>query len=200
MTQPLTRHLTEDELDLLLDDEAQVVTLALRAHVDACIECQQALRRAGEIVSLLDALPHPAPSGALSDRIMQEVHVFEPVSVTARDFVRHVVRPWVPARTTQRVALGVGAIAAALIGMVIGSVLLRNLDLGVLVAQVGLDRLVTLVGAALQEVATTVLGPATVVMTGTSTGTTMLLVIAGFAVTAGAVTLGLRALLRGARR
>lgn len=200
MPQPLNRHLTDDELDLLLDDEEQVVTIPLRAHVHECPHCQHALRRAGEIVALLEALPHPAPSGALSDRVMQEVHVFEPVSVTVRDFVRDVVRPLVPARPAQRVVLALGSVAAAVLAVFGGVVLVRNLDIGVFVAQVGLDQLVTLAGTALREVATTVLGPAAGIVTGNSTLTTLLLVTAGFALTAGLVTLGLRAFLRNARR
>lgn len=200
MSQPLNRHLTDDELDLLLDDEEHVVTIPLRAHVQACPPCQAALQRAGEIVALLDALPHPAPSGALSDRIMHEVHVFEPVSVTVRDFVRDVVRTLVPARPAQRVALALGSAAGAVLAVFGGILLVRNIDLGVFIAQVGLDQLVTLAGTAMREVSTTVLGPAAGVVTGSGAGTTALLVTVGFALTAGAVTLGLRAVLRHSRR
>lgn len=200
MSQPLNRHLTDDELDLLLDDEEQVVTIPLRAHVHECPHCQHALRRAGEIVALLEALPHPAPSGALSDRVMQDVHVFTPVSVTARDFVRDVVRPLVPVRPAHRVALVLGSAATAVLAVFAGVVLVRNIDIGVFVARVGLDHVVTLTATALREVSATVLGPAAGVVTGNSTGTTLLLVTAGFALTAGAVTIGLRVVLRRAQR
>ena len=108
------RHLLPDEIDQLLDGEAGFGVAPLMAHVEACAACRAELAEARQIVNALERLPHFTPSPSFSDRVMSQVHVFEPWHVTALDTVKR----WIPASRSARVlALGTTSVFALTISV-----------------------------------------------------------------------------------
>jgi hypothetical protein len=102
------RHLLPNEIDLLLDEPSGFGVQPLREHVRDCPDCRARLDEAKAVVGALAELPLMAPRIGLADRVMQQVPVFEPWHVAARDAV---VR-WMPTSQTARV------LAAALVAVV----------------------------------------------------------------------------------
>jgi hypothetical protein len=130
------RHLLPNEIDLLVDGDVGFGVAPLRGHVRQCLECQAKVDEAREVALALEELPHLAPSTAFAERVMAQVHVFEPWHVAARDSVRRLVPRSVPARA-----------AAVLLGSA-ASIVLASVSIW-LAAR--LDMLAFLSGAAVQR-------------------------------------------------
>lgn len=117
----INRHLLPNEIDLLVDGDVGFGVAPLRAHVRQCPECQAKVDEAREIVDALEELPHFAPSSVFADRVMQQVHVFEPWHVAARNSALRLVPRSTPARVAAAVmgvaATTVLAVASLWIGM-----------------------------------------------------------------------------------
>jgi len=105
----LTRHLLPDELDLLLDGETGFGVQQLTAHLRECAECRDELEALRAFVLDIETLPEIAPVDGFADRVMREVHVFEPWHVA----VRTSVEDWVPSSPVARVAAGTALTGAA---------------------------------------------------------------------------------------
>jgi hypothetical protein len=93
------RHLLPNEIDLLLDGEVGFGVAPLRAHVDACEDCQARLARSRKIVDALEDLPHFAPKPRFADRVMTQVQIVEPWHVAALDMASRFVPRSTPVRT-----------------------------------------------------------------------------------------------------
>jgi hypothetical protein len=132
----INRHLLPNEIDLIVDGDVGFGVAPLRAHVRQCGECQARVDEARVIVDALEELPHFAPSSLFSERVMTQVHVFEPWHVAARNSVRRYVPRSTPAR-----------VAAAAMGLAASAVL------GVLTLWIGMrvDMLTFFSGAAVQQ-------------------------------------------------
>jgi hypothetical protein len=186
----LNRHLRPDEIDLLLDPEVGFGVQPLRQHVRDCAECQAELDRAQEFLFVLEDMPHFAPSSDFADRVMLQVQVFEPWHVAARNSVRR----FVPASRPARVAAGVGLAASA--GIVVSGAtwVLTNADIGLLMANVGLEQAQRTASAALSDLVIAAVGQSG--LEAWAAGGPMIAVAAGagFVAVAGAMVAGLRAL------
>lgn len=192
----LDRHLRPDEIELLLDEEEGFGVAPLRSHARSCVACQAELESAREVMLALDALPDFAPSAGFADRVMSEVQLFEPWHAAAT----RTVEQFVPASRPARVAAGVGLAAGAGLMTAGGTWALARADMGLVLAQLGLDRVREQVAAALADVLTTVLGqPALEAM---QTGTPEMLAVAmgSFVAVAGMGVVGLRVLASASRR
>lgn len=186
----LNRHLRPDEIDLLLDPEVGFGTQPLRAHVRDCPQCQAELDRAQEMLFVLEDLPHFTPSADFADRVMLHVQVFEPWHVAARNSLRQLV----PASRPARVAAGVGLAASAGLMATGATWVLNHADLGLLLANVGLDRAQQAASAAMSELVLAAVGQTG--LDAWSTGGVKVVVAAGagFVAAASATVAGLRAL------
>ena len=102
------RHLLPNEIDLLLDEDSGFGVRPLREHVRGCADCRARLTDAQEVVAALDEVPLFSPSVGLADRVMNQVPVFVPWHVAARDAVSR----WSPSSPPAR------ALATALIALV----------------------------------------------------------------------------------
>lgn len=105
----LTRHLLPDELDLLLDGETGFGVQQLTGHLRDCAQCRDELAALRAFVLGLETLPEMAPAGGFADRVMLEVHVFEPWHVA----IRTSVAGWMPASPAMRFAAGTALTSAA---------------------------------------------------------------------------------------
>ena len=77
------RHLTPQELDLLVDGEEGAVVAPLLAHLDECVTCRTEFENQQQLVTTLEQMPHFTPSPLFAYRVMKKVEVFEPWHVTA---------------------------------------------------------------------------------------------------------------------
>jgi hypothetical protein len=105
----LTRHLLPDELDLLLDGETGFGVQQLTGHLRDCAQCRTELTALREFVMDIETLPELAPTAGFADRVLAEVHVFEPWHVAARTSVAR----WVPSSPLARIAAGATFTATA---------------------------------------------------------------------------------------
>lgn len=176
------RHLLPDEIDQLLDDEVGFGTAPLKAHIAECGECRGKLDDARVVTSLIEALPHLAPSHRFSERVMTDVPVFVPWHVAARDSIAE----WLPAAgRSRRVALVAGTAVAAVLTLVTVA-LATQTDLLTFAANVAVDRMREVVVAGVGSVVVNLFGEQTfnaVAQHGPL----------GFALAGGAVLLGLGA-------
>ena len=186
----LNRHLRPDEIDLLLDPEVGFGVQPLRQHVRECAACQAELDRAQEFLFVLEDIPHFAPSSNFADRVMLQVQVFEPWHVAARNSLLKVV----PSSRPARVAAGVGLAASAGLMVTGASWVLNNADIGLLMANVGLERAQAAASAAASDVIVAAVGQSG--LEAWVAGGPMVAVAAGagFVAVAGAMVAGLRAL------
>lgn len=186
----LDRHLRPDEIDLLLDTEVGFGVHPLRAHVLECPQCQGELDRAQELLFVIEDLPHFTPSPDFADRVMRQVQVFEPWHVAARDSLRAIV----PASRSGRVAVGVGLAASAGLMLSGAQWVVNNADVGLLLANVGLEQARSSAAAAAADVVLATVGQSG--LEAWVAGGPMVAVAAGagFVVAAGAMVAGLRAL------
>ena len=186
----LDRHLRTDEIDLLLDGEEGFGVAPLRAHVRSCVQCHMDLDRAREVVLLLDGLPDFAPSLAFADKVMSQVQVFEPWHAAALA----TVAKFVPETRPARVAAGVGAAAGAGLLTAASVWAVSRADIGLLLAQVGLERFQERVAAALSDVASAALGQSALDMLQSGGPAFAALAIGGFVAAVGVSVVGLRAM------
>lgn len=105
----LTRHLLPDELDLLLDGETGFGVQQLTGHLRDCAECRAELTALRAFVLDIETLPEMTPRAGFADRVMYEVHVFEPWHVA----IRTSVAGWVPSSPAARIAAGAAFTGAA---------------------------------------------------------------------------------------
>ncbi len=105
----LTRHLLPDELDLLLDGETGFGVQQLTGHLRDCAQCRDELAALRAFVLDIETLPELAPNLGFADRVMFEVHVFEPWHVA----IRTSVAGWMPASPVLRIAAGTALTGAA---------------------------------------------------------------------------------------
>jgi hypothetical protein len=190
------RHLRSDEIDLLLDGEEGFGVAPLKAHVKQCVRCQMDLDRAREIVVALDALPDFSPSPAFADSVMSQVQVFEPWHAAALSTVTRFIPQSRPARMAAGVAatISAGALTAGAYWAV------SRADIGLLLAQVGLEQVQDRVGAALSDVVAAALGQSALEMLRSGGFGFAALAVGGFVATVGVAVVGLRALATASRR
>ncbi len=190
------RHLRPDELELLLDGEEGFGVAPLRAHVRSCASCQLELEEARELMLALDALPDFTPSAGFSDRVMSQVQVFEPWHAAALTTARQ----FVPATRPARLVAGLGAAVGAGVLTAGATWAVARADIAFLLAQVGLDRVREQAGAAMSDLATTVLGqPGLDAMRSGSPEITAV-AVGGFVAVVGMGVVGLRAMATSSRR
>ncbi len=184
------KHLRPDEFDLLLDSGEGFGVAPLRAHVRNCVPCAVELERASHVLAMLDTLPDFSPRTGFADRVMSDVQVFEPWHAAAIGTVRR----FVPSTHSGRVAAGVGA---ALSGGALTAALtwgVARADIGVLLAQVGLERFRDQAGAAFSDIIATVLGPHGIAAIQSGSPELAALTAGGFVAIVGLGVTGLRAL------
>jgi len=109
------RHLLPDEIDQLLDGETGFGIAPLEAHVRECAECRAELEAGRQVVDAMEHLPRLAPSPLFADRVLSQVHMYEPWDVAVRDTVANWAVHLVPQSRALRVvaggvALSVGAV------------------------------------------------------------------------------------------
>jgi hypothetical protein len=105
------RHLLPNEIDLLLDGEVGFGVAPLRAHVDACEDCQARLARSRRVVDALEDLPQFAPKPRFADRVMAQIQVVEPWHVAVLETARRFVPRSAPMRTLMTATASVVALA-----------------------------------------------------------------------------------------
>jgi hypothetical protein len=105
----LNRHLLPDEFDLLLDGESGFGVQQLTEHLKACDDCRVELDGLRAFVLDIETLPELTPMVGFADRVMHEVHVFEPWHVA----LRTTATQWLPATAGGRVAAGAALTGAA---------------------------------------------------------------------------------------
>ena len=107
----LTRHLLPDELDLLLDGETGFGVQQLTGHLRDCASCRDELSALRVFVADIETLPEIAPRVGFAERVMHEVHVFEPWQVA----IRTSIAGWVPSSLVARIAAGTAMTGAAML-------------------------------------------------------------------------------------
>jgi len=108
-------------------------------HLAGCPACQRALADAQQVVVALESLADLPPSASFADRVMAEVHVFEPWHAA----LTRTVSPWIPTTATGRLAAGV-AVTVTGAATTAGSLwLLARADMAVLLAGAGLSEVRT---------------------------------------------------------
>jgi hypothetical protein len=190
------RHLLPHEFDLLLDGEVGFGVTPLRAHVRRCADCRAELDAQRAIVAELEELPHFAPAPMFAERVMAQVHVFEPAHVAAADTARR----WLPASRPARVLTG--ALAAGVAFFISIGALWAVTQLGRAVALSGFvaDRARFAAGRAVSELVAGALGEtAATALTATGPGAVLMALSAVLVAIVGAA-LALRALASAARR
>jgi hypothetical protein len=70
-----------------------------------CESCKTRHGNAVDLVALLDSIPHLRPPPDFANRVMAQVHVFEPAHITAINAVRRII----PSGNAARLALGSAA-------------------------------------------------------------------------------------------
>lgn len=189
------RHLLPNEIDLLVDGETGFGVQPLREHVSGCPDCRARLAEAQDVVLALNAVPLLAPRIGLADRVMNQVPVFVPWHVAARD----AIRTWMPEAPMAR------AFAAVLIAtfgaMVSGLTLwlaLRGDVLSTLAVVVG-DQARSRVTEAVGSVVVALFGPQLVGAVQQLGPLGIALAAGGFLVASAATVLGLRLIATSAR-
>lgn len=150
------RHLTPEEIDLLIDSSAgYVLGTGLNADaISTCAECRARIADARAIVDLLEDLPRLAPAHTFADGVMSQVPVFVPWWVSLRD----AAKPWMPASQPARIGLGVLATAAASVISVVFLWVLTQTDALAVAAGAAGNRVQELFAQGLQALAAAVLG------------------------------------------
>lgn len=188
----MDRHLLPEEIDLLVDGEAGFGVAPLRAHVRRCADCAAELETARLIAGELDLIPHFSPAPLFADRVMQQVQVFEPWHVAARDAVRQLVPRSAPAR----VLAAAGGLTFATLFSLAALWVVARVDLLAMVSGLALDRSRETAQGALGAFARALLGDgAPAVGAGV-----LALAVAAFVVTVVGATAGLRAVTASGRR
>ena len=188
----MNRHLIPEEMDLLIDGEAGFGLAPLKAHVRQCPECQSELDTAQAVAAELDLLPHFSPAPLFSDRVMQQVQVFEPWHVAVGDALRRLV----PQSTPARALAAAGGLTFATLFSLAAVWIMARVDLLALVSGAALDRS--------QESARTALGGFARALLGEGVPSmgagVLLLAAAAFVLTVVGATAGLRAVAASGRQ
>lgn len=184
------RHLTPQEIDLLVDGEEGIGMAPLVAHIEECVTCRTEFEAQQQLVTTLEQTPHFTPSPLFAYRVMKKVQVFEPWHVTATTTVRRFVPRSRPARV-----LAAGVALAVATTLTAASVWMAS----------RLDAVAFLGGVAVQrarDVGTqTVNGVVTSALGSSGAGDSSLLLTAtGFLVAVAVSAFGLRAIAAAARR
>ena len=130
------RHLTPQEIDLLVDGEEGIGIAPLMAHIKECVTCRTELEDQQQLVTTLEQMPHYTPSPLFAYRVMREVQVFEPWHVAAVNSVKRFVPRSRPARV---LAAGLAGIVATT--LTAGAVWMASrLDAVAFLAGVALER------------------------------------------------------------
>ena len=186
----INRHLLPDEIDLLVDGDVGFGVAPLRAHVRQCAECRMRVDEAREIVDALESIPHLAPSPLFSERVMAQVHVFEPWHVAARDSVRRLVPRSLPAR----VAAGVAAASMAVALTVVSVWVATRLDLLSYVGGAALEQGRMALATVLAAVVGTAFGPEAAAFVRTTGAVGLVITTFALAGAATAAVIGVRRL------
>lgn len=181
------KHLRPDEIELLLDEEEGFGTAALRAHVRSCSSCQAEHERSRKLMVALDALPDFAPSPGFTNRVMNEVRVFEPWHVAVLDTARSMI----PTSRRARIAASIGAVAGLSLGTTLATWLLARVDIAFLLAQIGLERVQGQISHVIADVAASLLGERGVAIAQSGSPETIAIMAGGFAAAVGLSVVGL---------
>ena len=190
------RHLRPDEIELLLDGEEGFGVAPLRAHIRQCSHCDSELDKARELMIALDALPDFSPSPAFADRLMSQVHVFEPWHAAALNTAER----FVPATRPARIAASLGAAVSAGALTAAGTWALARADIALFMTQIGLERAQERVAAATSDLVATVLGKPGIEALQGSSPEMLALIMGGFVAVTGLGVVGLRSLATASRR
>ena len=190
------RHLRSDEIELLLDGEEGFGVAPLRAHVKSCVSCGQELTSARELMVALDSLPDFAPSMNFSERVMSQVQVFEPWHAAATRTVEH----FVPATRPARIAAGFGAAITAGLATAGTTWAVARADMAFILTQLGAEGVRDQIVAALNDVASTVLGQPGIAAMQSGSPVIAAVAAGGFVAIVGMGVVGLRALATASRR
>ena len=186
------RHLLPDEIDLLLDGEAGFGVAPLKAHVRRCEQCRLELEEARAVVAELEHLPHLSASPLFTERVMQQVQVFEPWHVAALDSLRRLV----PQSRPARVLAASGALTFAAAFTILTLWIAARIDILVLLTGAAGDRTRQVVGGALGDAIASALGTAP----GQTAGVGALVVLSAFIVSLVAAAAGLHLAATASRR
>ena len=183
------RHLTPQEIDLLVDGEEGFGMPPLAAHIGECVTCRTELERQHRLLNSLEKLPHFNPSPLFAYRVMKKVQVFEPWHVTATNTVRRFVPRSRPARV---LAVGVAGVVATT--LTVASVWMASrLDAVAFLGGVALQRMRDVGTQTATGVVSSMAGAA-----GADTG--LAIIAAGFVAAVAVSAFGLRAIAAAARR
>ena len=80
MTRPASFHLSPDDIDALLANDARAHALE---HLDTCADCAARYAAEREVVERLATLPMSAPSADFADRVMARVALPDPFALHA---------------------------------------------------------------------------------------------------------------------
>ena len=184
------RHLTPEEIDLLVDGEEGSGMAPLLAHIEECVTCRTDFEAQQQLVTTLEQAPHFTPSPLFAYRVMKKVQVFEPWHVTARNTVRRFVPRSRPARV---LAAGVAGVVAT--SLTAASIWMASrLDMVAFLGGVAAQRAREVGSQAVNGVVTSALG---------SSGmgdSNLLLAATGFLAAVAVSAFGLRAIAAAARR
>ena len=191
----IDRHLRPDEIELLLDGEEGFGVAQLRAHAVSCSTCRTELANAREFMLALDTLPDFAPSPAFADRVMRQVQVFEPWHAAAT----RTVEQFVPASRPARLAAGLATAVTAGLATAGATWAVARADMGLLLAQLGLERFREQMVVAGSDVAVTVIGQPGLDALRGSSPEVLALALGGFVAATGMGVVGIRALATASR-
>ena len=187
------RHLTPQEIELLVDGEEGIGMAPLAAHIEECVTCRTQLEEQQQLVTTLEQMPHFTPSPLFAYRVMREVQVFEPWHVTAMNTIRR----FVPRSRQARVLAAVVAVAVAT-SLTAGTIWLASrLDAVAFLAGVGLERIRGVGSQALTGFVSSALGQSGLPIPGENG---FAVAVTGFLAAVAVSAFGLRAIAAAARR
>ena len=185
------RHLTPQEIDLLVDGEEGFGIAPLAAHIEECVTCRTELEAQQKLVGALEKLPHFTTSPLFAYRVMREVQVFEPWHVAAMNSVQRFIPRSRPARVLAAGLAGVVATTLTIATVWIAS----RLDAAAFLVTLGFERMRGVGNQAVTSFVGSTLGHGLAA----SPNVTML-VASGFLAAVAVSAFGLRALAAASRR
>jgi len=186
------RHLTPEEIDLLVDAQAGYA-FGSGTNADSvgdCVQCRARLDDAAALVNLLDTLPRLAPPHTFGDRVMGRVPVFVPWWVSLGDSVK----PWIPASQPARIGLGVLATAAASVVSVVFLWVMTQTDVLTLASGAAGNRVQELFDQGTQALIAAVFGDGALGLIQQAGPVGLTLALTGIVVAGSLAVLGLRGL------
>ena len=187
------RHLTPQEIELLVDGEEGPGTSSFLAHLEECVTCRTQFEEQQQLVTTLEQMPYFTPSPLFAYRVMRKVQVFEPWHVAAMNSVRRFVPR---SRQARILAAGVAAIVATT--LTAGTIWIASrLDAVAFLASVAVARARGLSTEAATGFVSSTLGPTGPGLGGT---TGLMLAASGFLAAVAVSAFGLRAIAAASRR